>query len=171
MPASTDRYVGKLAASEKCFYHDQHFSDRFLMALIELLLTGTLLQMKWKVAKYAFKTLLKVREETWNNSKFCFWTAFLFFSPENIFSSIKTGRLEWISQGVSICYDTPGLSYITPINLNGNHKAQSAHLDGNIPPTHQGSIALCATWLQCLLQRGSSCHDLVSLNYENGRTD
>lgn len=72
VPGSTDGYLGKLTAPEKCFCHDQHFSDRFLMALTEPSLTWTRLQMKWKVVKCAALTLLKVRGETWNNSEICF---------------------------------------------------------------------------------------------------
>lgn len=72
MPGSTDGYLGKLTAPEKCFCHDQHSSDRFLMVLTEPSLTRMLLQMKRKVVKCAALTFLKVSEETWNNSDICF---------------------------------------------------------------------------------------------------
>lgn len=132
VPGSTDGYLRKWTASEKCFCHDQHFSDRFLMALIELSLAWTLLQMKWKVVKCAALTLFKVRnmEQLWMLLLNC---DPFFFSLKIFFPLSKLKDCNGLAEGASICYDAPGLSCITPINLNGNHKAQSAHLDGNIP--------------------------------------
>lgn len=89
--------------------------------------------MKWKVVKCAALTLLKVREETWINSEICFQMFFFFLALKIYFSLSVLGDWNGLGEGTSICYGTAGPSHITPINLNGSHKAHPPHLDGNIP--------------------------------------
>lgn len=40
MQGSSDGYVGELTASEECFCHYQHFSDRFLIVPLKLQYIG-----------------------------------------------------------------------------------------------------------------------------------
>lgn len=72
VPGSADGYLGNWQLLKNVFAMTSTSLTDFLMALSELSLTWTLLQMKWKVVKCAALTLLEVSEETWNNSEFCF---------------------------------------------------------------------------------------------------
>lgn len=95
-----------------------------------------------------------------------------FFFPLKIYFSFSVLR-DWngLAEGTSICYGTPGPSFITPINLNGSHKAQPPHLDGNIPLLMRDQLHSGLPDCSGSFNIGVSVMTLEALGYRKGRTD